>query len=169
VLKVSENPPIRPPSLGSVADAVGTWWVGHTKARMEKSFAFDLLQLGISYFLPLAPKTIFSGGRKRKSLVPLFPSYVFFCGSPEQRVRAFGTDRICNTLEVKDPARFVDEIVAIERALDADLPIDLFPEAVPGKRVRVSAGPLSGVHGKTRARSAYARPVGQRTDRSGAC
>jgi transcription antitermination factor NusG len=148
MLKLSENPPLRPPSLASIAHTTATWCVRPTKARMEKSFAWDLLQLGIDYFLPLAPRTIFSGGRKRKSFVPLFPSYVFFCGTAEQRVRAFGTDRICNAIEVKERQQFVSEITSIERALDCGSPIDLFPEAVAGRRVRVAAGPLAGITGR---------------------
>lgn len=147
MLKLSDNPPVKPERLTRLADASGTWFVGHTKARCEKAFAWDLLQLGIDYFLPLVPKTTFSGGRKRKGLTPLFPSYVFFNGDRESRARAFGTDRICNAIEVTDPKRFVDEVSAIELALEQDQPIDIFPFAVVGRRVRVVSGPLTGVVG----------------------
>jgi transcription antitermination factor NusG len=147
VLKLTDNPPIKPERLARLADARGTWFVGHTKARSEKAFAWDLLHLGIDYFLPMVTKVTFSGGRKRRGLTPLFPSYVFFNGDREARARAFATDRICNAIEVTDVDRFVGEVSAIELALDHEQTIDIFPFAVVGRRVRVTAGPLAGVVG----------------------
>ena len=73
MLKVSENPPRMHPGAGTLTDLAGTWWVAHTKARSEKALAWDLLRRDIGYFLPLLGRVRFSGGRKRRVLMPLFP------------------------------------------------------------------------------------------------
>jgi len=77
MLKISENPPILPPEVKTVSELTGQWWVAHTKSRFEKAFAWDLLRRGIGYFLPLVERVRVSGGRHRRVLAPLFPSYVF--------------------------------------------------------------------------------------------
>src|SRR5207244_3646835 len=38
MLKLSDNPPVRPPGAESMASFAGEWWVAHTKARFEKRF-----------------------------------------------------------------------------------------------------------------------------------
>jgi hypothetical protein len=78
MLKLSQNPAILTPEVDSLTELTGTWWVGYTKPRFEKAFARDLCSHGIGYFLPMREKVIFSGGRKRRLMVPLFTSYVFF-------------------------------------------------------------------------------------------
>lgn len=147
MLKVSENPPVRTPELASVAAAEGQWWVAHTKARFEKAFAWDLLSKGTPYLLPMIPRLSVWKGRKRESLVPLFPSYVFFCGGPEERYRALATNRVCQVIPVHDRARFVAELVGVERALDAGMPLAFYPHAAVGKRCRIARGPLRGLEG----------------------
>ena len=147
MLKVSENPPIRPPHLPSVAELSGDWWVAHTKARFEKAFAWDLLEADIPYLLPMVKKLTVWKGRRRQSLSPLFPSYVFFCGSEESRYRALSTHRICQVIPVRDRQMFVDELIAVERALESDAPLQFYPYAAIGKRCRVARGPLKGIEG----------------------
>jgi len=72
MLKLSENPAILTPEVQSLVELGGTWWVAHTKARFEKAFAWDMSNRGIGYFLPMREKIIFSGGRKRRVMAPLF-------------------------------------------------------------------------------------------------
>ena len=85
--KLSENPPMRPATCQTIRDLTGPWWVAHTKARVEKAFAWDLVAAGINYFLPLVRHTSFSGGRKRLGMLPLFPSYVFFAAGRWSGIR----------------------------------------------------------------------------------
>jgi transcriptional antiterminator RfaH len=147
MLNNADNPPLRPESVRSVAELTGDWWVAHTKSRNEKAFAWDLHSHRIGYFLPMVERVTFSGGRKRRNLVPLFSSYVFFCGSPPDRHTALTTNRLCQTIVVTDQPRFVAELVSIERAIESKLTLDLHPFAAVGKRCRVSAGPLEGIEG----------------------
>ena len=147
MLKFSDNPPMRPHGTGSLADLPGQWWVAHTKARNEKALAWDLLRRRIGYFLPLRERLTFSGGRKRRGLRPLFPSYVFLCGDEDDRYVAMTTGRICRTIEVFDQATLIDELVAIERALAAKADLERYPGPAIGRRCRVIAGPFENLEG----------------------
>lgn len=148
MLRIDENPPPLTPGFRSVREFAGLWWVGHTKARFEKAFAWDLLRAGVAFYLPMIERHRYSGGRRRLVLWPLFPSYVFFCGDDEARYAALATDRLCSIITVTDQARFVDEIAAIERAVSARLPISFYPHAVPGRWCRVVRGPFAGFEGQ---------------------
>ena len=88
MLKLSENPPPVGPSATGLADLTGQWWVGRTRSRFEKRFAWKLHHVGIAYFLPLIERVRMSGCRKRRVMLPLFPGYVFFCGTPDDRSMA---------------------------------------------------------------------------------
>ena len=83
MLAFADNPPVLSPGVRGVAERRGRWWVAHTKARCEKAFAGDLLPGRVAYFLPMTERASVSGGRKRRGMMPLFPSYVFFCGEAD--------------------------------------------------------------------------------------
>ncbi len=147
MLRFEDNPPILPEGIASVSELQGEWWVAHTKARNEKSLACDLLDRNVDYFLPLIEKVKFSGGRKRRLMLPLFSSYVFFCGGAEQRYEVLATDRVCQVIRVLHREQFVGELLAIQQAINSKVHLDLHPLAAVGKRCRVIAGPLQGVVG----------------------
>ena len=106
------------------------------------------------YFLPLLPRTIFSGGRHRAQMIVALPGYVFFRGDDEQRRVAVGTGRLGSPIEVPPhhQARFDDELAAIERAtiwaatLDQDREDEIAPhgERIEGTTVKITDDPLAG-------------------------
>jgi len=147
MLKLSENPPCLSPGVETLEELSGTWFVAHTKARNEKAFAWDLLHRNVGYFLPLYEKTSFSGGRRRRVKVPLFPSYVFFCGDEETRYLALTTNRLAQTLRVPDQEQFLRELRQVEKAIQGKAKLDPYPFAVPGKRCRIKYGPFRDLEG----------------------
>lgn len=159
MLKISETPPPLPPNTETLAHITGRWWVGHTKSRFEKAFAWDLLGRGIGYFLPLIERVRISGGKKRRVLVPLFPSYVFFCGSDTDRYEAMTTHRLCQALEVHDQEAIVREMLDIERVLSSKAELDPYPFAAVGERCRITGGVFRGVEGVVVRRDRMARLV----------
>ena len=159
MLKPAENPPTLPPGVASIEGLRGRWWVAHTKARFEKAFAWDLLRRGIGYFLPMIERVRISGGRKRRAMAPLFPSYVFVCGADDSRYEAMTTNRLCQTLDVHDQETLVRELVAIERALAGKAELDPYPFAAVGRRCRITAGPFVGLEGVVVQRNCTARLV----------
>lgn len=159
MLKITDNPPVMFPAVSSVAELQGIWWVGHTKARFEKAFAWDLMAAGIPYFLPMVERSIFSGGRKRRLMSPLFPSYVFFCGNEEVRYRALVTDRLCQVIATKEQEKLVAELTSLDRAVRGQAALDPYPFLGIGKRVRVARGSLMGVEGTVTERDSITRLV----------
>ena len=159
VLKLSDNPLMLPESIESVSDLQGTWRVAHTKARFEKAFAHDMQRMGIGYYLPMIERVRVSGGRKRRVMAPLFVSYVFFCGSDEDRHAAMTTNRLCQAIEVPDQNRLVKELCCFEQALSGQVKLDPYPFAVVGHRCRVIAGPMIGLVGTVVRRDKLARLV----------
>ena len=147
MLALADNPPVLSPGIGSIAEAAGPWWVAHTKARFEKSFAADLLARDIAYFLPMRERVFVSGGRRRHGMAPLFPAYVFFSGGSDDRYRAIATGRLCQVLRVVDQAGLVAELDALHRALEGRAPLEPYPHAAVGRRCRVTAGPFRGLEG----------------------
>ncbi len=144
---LTDNPSILTPDVQSVTELTGTWWVARTKSRFEKVFAWDLCNRGIGYFLPMREKVIFSGGRKRKVMMPLFPLYVFFCGSESDRYTALTTNRLSQTIEVADQASLIEELAAIEKALISKVIIDEYPRLPAGSNCRIKSGPMMGIEG----------------------
>jgi transcriptional antiterminator RfaH len=147
LLKESENPPISWPAEMSIKNFSDQWFVIHTKSRNEKALARDLVSKEINYFLPMCWKTSHSKGRKFKSLLPLFTSYMFFNGNENQRVEVLRTNRAANILEVKDQQQLIKELSEIEQALQAgaDLKPDKYIKV--GQLYQVTAGPLKGLKG----------------------
>jgi transcriptional antiterminator RfaH len=136
-----------PSDAATVGDITGTWWIAHTKARAEKAFAWDLVRKGIAHFLPMAERVRVYDGRKRRMMIPLFPSYVFFCGDEEARYNAFQTDRLANVIPVKEQGRLVSELVGIERAVRGSSDLELYQSLPVGRFCRVTGGPLAGLEG----------------------
>jgi hypothetical protein len=147
VLSLSENPSILTPEVESLAELRGTWWIAYTRPRFEKAFARDLCSHGIGYFLPMYEKTIFSGGRNRYLMSLLFKSYVFFCGTEQDRYMAMRTNRLCHTVDVVDQERLVEELTSIETALLSKAVIDAYPNLPVGRRCRIISGPMKSTEG----------------------
>jgi len=138
---------------------VGTWWLAHTKPRQEKAVAHDLCRRGISYFLPLVEKLTIIRGRKFRPLLPLFPGYIFACGTEDDRIESFRANRIVRTIPVVDQDRLVGELTQIQQALQADTPMDPWPYLKRGRWVRVRSGPLKGIEGIVSTRKSVTRLV----------
>jgi len=147
MLSLSENPSILTPDVESLTELRGTWWIAYTRPRFEKAFARDLCSHGIGYFLPMYEKTIFSGGRNRRVMSPLFTSYVFFCGVERDRYTAMRTNRLCHTVNVVDQQRLIEELARIEAALLSKAVIAGYTGLPLGSRCRVVSGPMRGTEG----------------------
>jgi len=147
VLKESENPPVSWPQGTSIDRFSGTWWVAHTKSRNEKALAQDLIAKDICYFLPMHWRKSRRSGRVIKSFLPLFSSYLFFCGDERQRLELLRTNRVAGLIEVKDQKKLLDELQKIEQAIRTGLVISPHKYIRQGQLCRVLTGPLAGMEG----------------------
>ncbi len=135
-------------NLGNVKDD-DRWFVLHTRPRMEKSIARQLLAQDISFFLPLHESRQRYQRRSVVSHLPLFPGYVFLNGDEQERVDALRSNRVANCLTVSDDQqkRLWEDLKSLHICMQSGL--SLFPEQrlCQGTLVEIKSGPLSGVRG----------------------
>lgn len=147
MLSIADNPPALTPDVRSLTELNGEWWIAHTKAKHERQLVRHLLGCGVGYYLPLLERVSISSGKKRWSMTPMFPGYVFFCGDVEAKYAAFSSGCLCQVIDVKEQGRLVGELREIERAIAGHATLELYRFAAVGRRCRVTGGPLAGVEG----------------------
>lgn len=154
MLQLGANPPvIYSPERGEQftdADWQQPWCVAYTRPRQEKSLAHDLRERGITYFCPLVLRETSSGGRRRRNMYPLFPSYLFFAGDEAARQSCYRTERVVQIIEPapEGQPQLQAELRALAMALRAaPETIELYRHLQPGTHVRIKGGPLRGVEG----------------------
>ncbi|MBS0014013.1 MAG: hypothetical protein KFF46_08575 [Desulfobacterales bacterium] len=135
------------------------WRIAHVKSRREKALAGYLADHGIGYFLPMVQRRQPAAKRVRYSLLPLFPGYLFFKADDSGRYTALRSNQIARVIDVSDPVTLVQELRGIHQALCSGLPVLPADFLQPGRRVRVTKGPLKDVEGVVIRRDKHFRLV----------
>ena len=148
------EPDFFPPDLWDDPTAVrrtnaeAVWWCLHTRPRQEKATARELRKLGVTFFLPQVLKEDRTPqGRKIRSVIPLFPSYLFLLGDYNDRLSALRGNRLVSVLEVSDQGSLERDLRQIQKMLSSGLPVQPEPAVPVGSRVRITTGPLTGIEG----------------------
>ena len=150
VIALKDNPPTRYPNKSILASA-SHWWIAKVKPRQEKAFAFDLIESNIEYYLPLFTKIVIrkDTGKTRKSLLPLFPSYVPFVYK-ETPYDLLKNKRLSTILTVTLQERFKKELQQIYLAYEQNITIE--PNTTNncniGATVEIISGSMKGFMGK---------------------
>ena len=140
-------PPSRFPNT-PIEQAKERWWIAKVKPRQEKQLAFDFLEFGIEYYLPLYEKLTIRPGtnKKRYFKVPLFPGYICFAQNVPQDI--FKTGRVVNLIEIKNQNRFIKEISSIYMAFEHGLVVEPVTQPIAvHSQVEVTSGILKGIQG----------------------
>ena len=134
----------------SVHDPPDTrWWCLHTRPRQEKAVARYLRGAGTSFYLPQILKIHHTPqGRQIRSVLPLFPGYVFLHGDAKCRLTALESNRLVGVLQVFDQEALKQDLNRIHKILRSGLPLVAESQALPGTAVRIKSGPLSGFEGR---------------------
>jgi transcription antitermination factor NusG len=149
MLRVQDNPMSRWPPGRALNEDVGDWWVARVRPRNEKSLAWELAALDVHYYLPMFTRRTrrADNGKPRKSVVCLFPGYVPLVGYPQRREDVLRSSRVLKVIQVPDQDRFVRELESVRLALEAAETIELHPDLVVGRPVRIISGPMRGITG----------------------
>jgi transcription antitermination factor NusG len=124
------------------------WWCLHARPRQEKAAARTFRARGLSYYLPQVARSYRTpGGRSLRSILPLFPGYLFLLGDDRERVEALKGGHLANVLDVPDQAALVSDLSQIHRMISSGLAIVPEPNYAVGSRVRMLSGPLKGLEG----------------------
>jgi transcriptional antiterminator RfaH len=148
------EPDFYPPELWQDPESVprrnteSVWWCLHTKPRQEKATARELRKGGLTFYLPQVLKEDRTPqGRKIRSVIPLFSSYLFLLGDLEDRLAALRGNRLVSVLEVSDQKTIERDLRQIHKMLSSGLPVKPEPTVPIGARVKITTGPLMGVEG----------------------
>ncbi len=150
------------PALSAAApfpEAQATWCVAYTKSRQEKALADDLDLLGIHHYLPVVNSVRYYGRRKIHCSLPLFPGYLFLCGTKADFITADRTRRVVRYIKPPDPARLRVELDSIRLALESGGELTPAPMLLKGVAVEITSGPFRGVRGVVASMSDAARVV----------
>src|SRR5262245_40621341 len=125
----------------------GEWAAAHVHSRAEKALARSFALWGVPHYLPLMVRRRSYGARRRESLNPLFPGYVFFDVGAVDRHRVLATNKVARILPASDPENLYRELRSIQIALAADATLSEFRFGAPGSPVVIRDGPLAGLEG----------------------
>jgi Transcription antiterminator len=127
------------------------WYALLTQGRHEKIVAHRLNERGIASFLPLVRQLRRWRNRKIKVELPLFSCYVFAHLQPtnEDRLRALRIDGVFSLVGARGIGTPIpeDQIEAVRRLVERNLPWGAYPFLKLGQRVRIRSGALDGVEG----------------------
>lgn len=121
------------------------WHVAYTVARHEKMVASQL-SADLDTYLPLYRSLRRWKGRQAEIDLPLFPNYVFVRFAHHERIKVLRHPSIVNIVSFAGkPACLPDSEIELLRKATILGRVGPHPLLVTGKRVRVKAGPLSGL------------------------
>jgi transcription antitermination factor NusG len=124
------------------------WWALYTRSRQEKELMRRLRAMEISFYGPtIERRSRTPGGRLRTAHLPLFPNYVFMYGDASQRWEALTTNRVSRDIAVVDSSELFHDLRQLRNLILSGVPIVPEDRLVPGMRVRVKSGPLTGQEG----------------------
>ncbi|MCC6493147.1 MAG: hypothetical protein IT424_09005 [Pirellulales bacterium] len=150
MIRLEDNPPVVSPASALEAGSDLLWTAVYCKPRQEKALAWELHQRNIPYFLPMVLRETSSGGRRRRNLYPLFPSYLFIAGGEAERLGVLKTNRAVNLIRPPQGGEEVlrRELTALAAALQS-FPdsLELQPRLQAGVAARIRSGPMAGVEG----------------------
>jgi transcriptional antiterminator RfaH len=131
----------------AVTDKERRWWVAYTHARQEKALARQLHAMGVPFYLPLVSKVSMMGGRRVKSLLPLFSSYVFMFGNDAERIQTCDTKRVAHLFSPSNSQYITRDLRNVRALIDSGVPLTVEARLQPGQRVRIKHGALLDVEG----------------------
>ncbi len=125
------------------------WFAAYTSSRHEKRVALHFAERKIEAFLPLyATRHRWKNRCEVTVELPLFPNYVFVRMDGRERARVLEVPGVLSLVgAARIPAPLPDfEIEALRNGVEGRK-IEPHPYLVIGERVRITAGPMTGMEG----------------------
>lgn len=129
------------------------WYALWTNSHCEQLVSDQLRARGFNPFFPKINVWSRRGGQQHVVSVPLFSGYLFLRhtlmdkASHVELCKARGLVRVLGGGWDRDDAIPDCEVDAIQKALDAQIPLAPYPYLREGRRVRIVAGPMADVEG----------------------
>ena len=136
-------------SIYGELNVIPNWYALSTKARHEKKIHNQLVQKGITSYLPLQTFHRRWSDRYKKVQEPLFSCYIFVKIALKNRLHVLQTDGAVRLVSFNGMPAMIpeDQINTIKAILENDLPIERVDYLTPGQKIEVMQGPLKGTRG----------------------
>jgi transcription antitermination factor NusG len=125
------------------------WFALQVRARQEAGVSDQLEGQGFERFLPVYKLRKRWSDRIKEFDAPLFPGYLFCRFNPQNRLPILKTPGVIQIVGFNNIPAAVDqnEILSIQRLVASGIRHQPCPFLAVGDRVRISAGPLTGLEG----------------------
>lgn len=125
------------------------WYAVYTRSRHEKSVAYQLRYKQIETFLPLCELMRRWKNGDHHLQLPLFPGYTFVHIALKDRLHVLSVPGVVRLVGFDGtPVPLADEEVeSLRWALSCGVKVAPYPYLAVGRRVRIIAGPLTGLEG----------------------
>ena len=135
--------------IGAESEGSLQWFALAVKPRFDKAVARGLAGKGYETFVPLYKKHHRYGERSKNFELPLFPGYVCCRFDIQTKLPILTTPGVIQILGAGSvPLPLSDlEIISLQTAIKAQLPMQPFPFVDVGQRVRINSGVLCGIEG----------------------
>ena len=135
--------------LAADRESSANWFAAYTNSHHEKRVASRFGERRIESFLPLYSALHRWKNRCEVDLdLPLFPNYVFVHIDPRERVRVLEVPGVLSLVGFgRTPAPLSDFEIEALRSCAGQRNFEPHPYLVIGERVRIKAGPMTGIEG----------------------
>src|SRR6266403_3061441 len=125
------------------------WYAAYTSANHEKRVSEQLGVRSVEHFVPLYESVRRWKDRKVRLHLPLFPGYVFVRLALRDRLRVLQVPGVARLVGLNGlPCALPDsEMDALKAGLTSGVRAEPHRFLTAGRRVRVTAGPLTGMEG----------------------
>ena len=126
------------------------WYAVYVRSRHEKKVHQLLLEKGVESSLPLIKTTRKWSDRKKKVEIPLFRGYVFVkIDIGKDKLNILQTDGVVKFIGIQNkPSKILDEEIHwVHMMVETSDTVQNEKEIPVGQKVRVTAGPFTGVEG----------------------
>lgn len=133
----------------SVTSGPPNWYALFVRYQHEKFVALGLSNKNIETYLPLCNSTRQWQDREKQLWLPLFPSYVFVRENMDRQLQIISTPGVIHIVRFGGRPAVVSQshIDAVRKILESHCAVEPHPYLRSGDRVRVKAGPLTGLEG----------------------
>jgi transcription antitermination factor NusG len=141
-------------------DTDANWYAAYTMPRHEKLVANQLKIRQVETYLPVYRAVRNWNGRRAQVDVPLFQGYVFVRMPIGNRVKVLEQPGVVRLVGTNGKAAAIpDEEIERLRMSLVLCKAEPYPFLVPGKKVRIKSGPMTGFEGKILRRKSKMRLV----------
>ena len=125
------------------------WYALHTRHQHENKVATVLVGKGFEVLLPTYEVLHRWKDRNKRVTLPLFPGYLFVADEIDRRLQILSTPGVHAIVSAGSTPAIIphEEINAIRRIIESSLRVEPHIFLADGDRVRIKAGPLTGLEG----------------------